>query len=1043
VKARIASFFLLAVAAASLRAGISPDSGLFQFHNYTAKDFNASPQNWAMVEDRRGVMYIGNTDGVLEFDGVNWRLIPLATAAQALAEDSSGTIFVGGSNTMGYLAPDSHGEMKFISLLDKLPKANQIFGTIFDILPTADGVYFCSKRALFLFSKGGAVAPKMWTPSHQFGRAFTAYEELFVTATDRGLLRVVKGELTPSVEGDAKLVRKSPMFAPGATPDQRPILANGQNLFHFSLSAIDPFPTKADAYFVKNNIQAVSQWASGEIAVGTSSGGVVVLDQSGEIKRILTKKSGLPSDIIRGFYTDHQGGVWISTDAGVARSDPALSSLGEEQGLRGGVTAIGQMDGSVYAGTTLGLFRLQPSPGVEPTFEPVASLQQPVYTIAKYGNILLVGAIKGLFSVSGQEAKLVFPTDVVYGVSFSRKDPDLVYICGRDGVQALKLNGGKWTVVAKESKGEDFLMSLEDSDGRVWATTMADIWSIDFRSQPPVVKRFGPAEGVPERFKYVYMVNGHPAFTTTKGLLRFSERSQRFVPDAELGLQFSDGTHSLSLVLEDKSQNIWVVGEGYDGVLLKQRAGGYRLFSHPLLETGINSVWAMLPEENGTVWASGDGGGLFRYESPAKPFGAASDFSVLLRRVTTTAREQVLFSGDGANKVSPQLPYSDNALRFEFAAPFPENQAKVEYQVKLEGTDKQWSPWTTETRKDYTNLPERRYTFRVRARNPHDVVTSDAVYAFTVSAPWYRTWPAYAVYVAAFLFAGWLILRWRLQALEAKNKWLEHMVEERTAEVRTERDQNVALLLNILPSPVATELRSTGAVKPTAFDDVTVCFSDFVGFTLSSENLPAEELISSLNEYFTAFDEIIGRYGLEKLKTIGDSYMFASGLPTVSPSHAVDAVLAALEMVAVTRRLARPDKGVNWSIRLGLYSGPVVAGVVGKRKFAFDIWGNTVNFAARMESSGAPDRVNLSQSTCALVSDFIECEPRGLVRIKEGREMEMFFAVKPKQDLLMGPLEDGVPKAFRERYQEAYAVAPKSFPDPAIFGETLMESQPV
>ena len=1032
-------------ACAALRAGISHDSGSFQFHNYTVKDFNASPQGWAMVEDRRGVMYIGNTNGVLEFDGVTWRRIGLANGAggQALAADSSGTVFVGGSNTMGYLAPDSDGEMKFISLVDKLPKANQIFGTIFDILPTADGVYFCSKRALFLFSKGGAVAPRVWKPSKQFGRAFAAYEELFVTATDRGLLRMFKGELTASLDGDPKLVRKGPMFAREATPSQRPLLANALSLFHFSLSAIEPFPTKADGYFAQHNITAISQWAGGEIAVGTSSGGVVVLDQSGEIKRILTKKSGLPSDIISAFFTDHRGGIWISTDAGVARFDPSLSGFGEEMGLRAGVAAIGRIDGSLYAGTTLGLFRLQASPGAEPFFEPIASLQQPVYAIANRGSALLVGAKRGLYSVSGNEAKAIFPTDVVYDISFSHKDPDLIYISGRDGIQALKPNAGKWTVVARESKGQEFRMALEDSDGRVWGTTRADIWSIDFRAQPPVAKRYGATEGVPADFKYVYMVKGHPAFTTSKGLMRFSESSQRFVPDPELGPQFSDGSQALSLILEDKAQNIWVVGSGYDGVLLKQRAGGYRLFSHPLLETGINEVWAMRPEPDGTVWAAGDGGGLFRYELPAKPFEAGEDFGVLLRRVTTTAREQVLFSGDSLKMESPRLPFSDNALRFEFAAPFPENQAKVEYQVKLEGTDKQWSPWTTETRKDYTNLPERRYTFHVRARNPHDVVTSDAVYAFSVSPPWYRTWLAYAVYAVAFLFAGWLILRWRLHALEAKNKWLEQVVEERTAEVRTERDQNEALLLNILPSPVASELRTTGAVKPTAFDDVTVCFSDFVGFTLSSEKLPAEELISSLNEYFTAFDEIIGRYGLEKLKTIGDSYMFASGLPTKSPSHAVDAVLAALEMVAASRRLARPDKGVNWSIRLGLYSGPVVAGVVGKRKFAFDIWGNTVNFAARMESSGAPDRVNLSQTTCSLVSGFIECEPRGRVRIKEGREMEMFFAVKPKSDLLAGPLEDGVPKAFRERYQQVYAVDPKSFPDPAIFGETLMESQRV
>jgi class 3 adenylate cyclase len=203
--------------------------------------------------------------------------------------------------------------------------------------------------------------------------------------------------------------------------------------------------------------------------------------------------------------------------------------------------------------------------------------------------------------------------------------------------------------------------------------------------------------------------------------------------------------------------------------------------------------------------------------------------------------------------------------------------------------------------------------------------------------------------------------------------------------------------------------------------------------------MPAGELISSLNEYFTAFDEIIGRYGLEKLKTIGDAYMFASGLPTPSPSHAVDAVLAALEMVAASRRLARPEKGVNWRIRLGLYSGPVVAGVVGVRKFAFDIWGNTVNFAARMESSGAADRVNLSQTTCFRVSDFIECEARGQVRIKEGREMEMHFALRPRAELLEGPVVNGIPEAFRARYEEAFSMPPKSFPALALFKDSLLE----
>jgi adenylate cyclase len=283
-----------------------------------------------------------------------------------------------------------------------------------------------------------------------------------------------------------------------------------------------------------------------------------------------------------------------------------------------------------------------------------------------------------------------------------------------------------------------------------------------------------------------------------------------------------------------------------------------------------------------------------------------------------------------------------------------------------------------------------------------------------------------------------LILRWRLNALRAKNRWLEGVVEERTAEVRKERDQNEELLLNILPRPVAAELRSNGSVKPTTFEDATVCFSDFVGFTLSSEKLSAKTLINALNEYFTAFDGIIRPLWLEKLKTtIGDAYMFAGGLPNLRPSHAVDAVLAALEMTAVVNRLTRPEQGVNWKIRLGLYSGPVVSGVVGVRKFAFDIWGNTVNFAARMESAGQPGRVNLSETTFQRVERFIECEARGAVPIKEGRRMEMYFAVGPKLELLEGPVVDGIPGAFFTAYEKAFGEAPRSFPASETLAEML------
>ena len=232
------------------------------------------------------------------------------------------------------------------------------------------------------------------------------------------------------------------------------------------------------------------------------------------------------------------------------------------------------------------------------------------------------------------------------------------------------------------------------------------------------------------------------------------------------------------------------------------------------------------------------------------------------------------------------LPYRSNGLHFEFAAPFFEEPKAVEYQTFLEGSDPNWSPWTHATSRESGNLREDSYTFRVRARSPHGTVSEESVYSFGVLPPWYRTWWAYSLYAVLGGFGVWGIVRWRVRQLEADKRQLEVTVEERTVEIRQQRDEiqvqerkSHSLLLNILPSQVADELKSTGAVKPVGFDDVTVCFTDFVGFTLSSEKLPPDRLVDALNEYFTAFDEISARYGMEKLKTIGDSYMFASGLP--------------------------------------------------------------------------------------------------------------------------------------------------------------------
>lgn len=212
--------------------------------------------------------------------------------------------------------------------------------------------------------------------------------------------------------------------------------------------------------------------------------------------------------------------------------------------------------------------------------------------------------------------------------------------------------------------------------------------------------------------------------------------------------------------------------------------------------------------------------------------------------------------------------------------------------------------------------------------------------------------------------------------------------------IKDERDRSKNLLLNILPEETARELEEKGNAQTRFYESVTVLFTDFKGFSTIAGKLSPQDLVAELNDYFIAFDEIVGQHNLEKIKTIGDAYMCAGGIPTANATHALDAVEAGLAMQAfmAARNVERRQKGLEgWELRVGIHTGPVVAGVVGRKKYAYDIWGDTVNVASRMESNGEPGRVNISASTFALIESRYRCTHRGRIMAKNIGEVDMYF----------------------------------------------------
>ncbi len=273
-----------------------------------------------------------------------------------------------------------------------------------------------------------------------------------------------------------------------------------------------------------------------------------------------------------------------------------------------------------------------------------------------------------------------------------------------------------------------------------------------------------------------------------------------------------------------------------------------------------------------------------------------------------------------------------------------------------------------------------------------------------------------AILLAVVVVGFYLLYRNRIIRIQKQKDLLESQVKQRTIEIIKQKEQvekqkrmleqekakTEKLLLNILPREMADELKNKGKAKARKYRSSTVMFTDFSGFTKLAESYEPEDLVAELDSYFIKFDEIVDKYNVEKIKTIGDAYMAAGGVPIRNKSNAIDTTLAALEIQRAMLEIKEQKEAIGekvWDLRIGLHSGSLIAGVVGIKRFAYDIWGDTVNVAAHMESSGEIGMVNISETTYEGISEFFTTEYRGKVEAKNKGEIDMYFVHGIKAEL--------------------------------------------
>jgi class 3 adenylate cyclase len=268
----------------------------------------------------------------------------------------------------------------------------------------------------------------------------------------------------------------------------------------------------------------------------------------------------------------------------------------------------------------------------------------------------------------------------------------------------------------------------------------------------------------------------------------------------------------------------------------------------------------------------------------------------------------------------------------------------------------------------------------------------------------------YALYggiVLLVVFGAFMFNRFRITQRQKR------IIEKQKAIVETEKRRSDDLLLNILPAEVAEELKEKGRTEAKLFEQVTIMFTDFKNFTQTAEKLSPRELVAEIDATFSAFDHIISKYNIEKIKTIGDSYMCVGGLPVANKTNAADVVTAAIQIQRYMEEQAeerRKEGKEAFDIRIGIHTGPVVAGIVGVKKFAYDVWGDTVNIASRMESSGEAGKVNISGETYEMVKDVFHCHYRGKIKAKNKGEIDMYFVEGTLPDEVAHPLTAALQK---------------------------------
>ena len=811
--------------------------------NYYPSDYNGSAQNWAIVQDSNGVMHFGNDDGyTLEFDGQHWKkscIMPNSLWITALAIDKKGIIYVGTTDELGYLKPDKTGQMKYISLTDKLNKEDRIFGSIWWIHATTHGIYYLAIHRTFRLFNGKIENINILPKAPPLNSSKINDDVIFVSRGGLCLLKEGKPYILPHTLQFAANARYIQIFP---YPDNKilivtssqgcyiydlPMLSQNKILtWDLSKTKLPPktilkkFPTEIDEYIIKNTNYCGTPIDNDHYAIGTKSGGIIIMNHKGKLVRIINKHRGLPNRVVHCIYAEKNGNLWVGLNGLISyiETGSPISQFKDLSGLEAVVISAARYRGRLYVGDFKGIHYLQDyQPEItndKHVFVPITRDNKACATFIKIHDVLLAG---GEFGVIGIGPKGIFQESrtkgLVYSFCQSKKFPNHVFAALDDpgGIAAVKIEPGAFRFdLIETEKFQQIKYSIEkiisDSQGNLWLTTINNgILYLRFSGKDITdfeLFHYTTKNGLPQKdYNFVHLRNNYLVLGTNKGIFQSAQPVEpecipdklHFVPQNTYGQWFNQNLQPVLDINFYKDGSIWVNAKSKLFNLILTNDGTYVPRLLPLQKTKSTKFGHFLLEENGIVWLCSPKG-LFHYDSTKKK-DYQTDYPSLIRKVTI-GKKQVIFNGNYGHGKSPTangqgtiLKYTDNRVIFEYAAPFYEFPQDTRFSYILEGMQKNWSDWTADVKKEYTNLMEGKYNFKVKAKNIFGHVSQMTSYEFKILPPWHRSIFAFLGYLCIFVTLVYVGIRFYTRRLLAAKIRLEKIVKERTSEVVAQKDE--------------------------------------------------------------------------------------------------------------------------------------------------------------------------------------------------------------------------------------------------------------